>query len=341
MTMLCTCFSSQMFVAWSLTVEACTHVPMYQCFTKSVSHILNWSLSKSKSGLSRFWWRDGCELPIPLPVAGPFGSGVKPRNAFPATLYTHYICTWNNFETRMELQIAKVSLKWRYIDIDRISAPLKDIHCITQVEWSHDEDMLFDTNCSSFLIRTNSKARIRVWVSRDSARSERNTIFIIVISMDAILDCFLCSQMSMCVSIRSQNQKYIEYRCIYIFIIFNIHRMCGSNIELHSSIDLKRYGFQRKHHSSITNLRAAPRRNAMYDLRAELIVSPHVNRPGCSSRAVKEAQVQHVTLREHAAVWAKICCSKIFARVIIFYNPVVVALFFNSWIRFFKKNISG
>ena len=78
--------------------------------------------------------------------------------------------------------------------------------------------------------------------------------------------------------------------------------MSGSNIELHRSIDLKRYGFQRKHHSSITNLRASPRRNAMYDLRAELIVSPHVNRPGCSSRAVKEAQVQDVTLREkHAA----------------------------------------
>lgn len=45
-----------------------------------------------------------------------------------------------------------------YIDIDRISAPLEDIHCITQVAWSHDEDMLFDTNCSSFLILTSSKS---------------------------------------------------------------------------------------------------------------------------------------------------------------------------------------
>lgn len=56
-------------------------------------------------------------FPIPLPVAGPFlrSGAVKPRNAFQQHCHTHYICTWNNFETRMELQIAKVSLKWRYI----------------------------------------------------------------------------------------------------------------------------------------------------------------------------------------------------------------------------------
>lgn len=130
---------------------------MYQCINVSPNPFHTYWIDPSAN--QRVASQDfddvtGANSPSRCPLPGHLG----PAERLSATLYTHYICTWNNFETRMELQIARVSLKWRYIDIDRISAPLKDIHCITQVAWSHDEDMLFDTNCSSFLIRTSSKS---------------------------------------------------------------------------------------------------------------------------------------------------------------------------------------
>lgn len=136
-----TIFCCLKFDSWS--VYPCTNVSMFHQIRFTHIELIPQQIKE---------WRVLSPSRCPLP--GHLG----PAERLSATLYTHYICTWNNFETRMELQIARVSLKWRYIDIDRISAPLKDIHCITQVAWSHDEDMLFDTNCSSFLIRTSSKS---------------------------------------------------------------------------------------------------------------------------------------------------------------------------------------